>query len=74
MTTGEMHKWLKRYKEIVDSKANKDIKSMRLANLMTDLESAYNIPLFGKKRIEVFEAIHPHVMQLYRTVSEARVF
>jgi len=74
MTTGEMQLWTNRFKEIVDAKANNGIKSMRLSNLMTDLESAYNIPMVGKKRIELFEAIHPHVMQLYRTVSEARVF
>lgn len=71
MTTGEMLGYTKRLQEILSlpQSAQRD---MRLANLMTDLEAAYQIPVIGKERIETFKEKHPHVMQLYRTVSAAR--
>lgn len=73
MNTGEMLGYTERFKEIVNSKQSDDHKAVRLATLMTDLEGAYQIPLFGKERIEAFEKVNPHVMQLYRTVSAERV-
>ena len=70
MTTGEMLLYTNRRKEIRSIK-NADLRDARLANMMTDLESAYNIPML---RDESYNAKHPFVMQLYRTVSEERTF
>lgn len=64
--------YINRFKEV--KQASEPIRTIRLANLMTDLEGAYSIPLFGKERIEKFEQLNPDVMQLYRSVSKARVF
>ncbi|WP_371069111.1 hypothetical protein [Sediminibacillus sp. JSM 1682029] len=72
MTFGEMHGYTKRFNEIMASKAPQDIKDVRLASLMDDLEAAYQIPLISGKRLADFEANHPELMQLYRTVSLAR--
>lgn len=69
MTFGEMQAYTNRFKEIIGSKAPDDIKDIRLANLMTDLERAYRIPFL---RDEEFERENPQLMMLYRTVSEAR--
>jgi|GEM_PF-1286151 len=69
MTTGEMLQYTNRLKEIIHSNAPQFIKDRRLANLMTDLEQAYNIPTL---RDQEFEKENPFVMQLYRTISEAR--
>lgn len=71
MTFGEMRLYTKRFNNIVDSNAPKVVKDARLANLMSDLERAYNIPML---RNENFEKQNPFIMQLYRTVSEARAF
>lgn len=70
MTFGEMLCLTNRLNSIINSNADTDTKDMRLANLMTDLERAYNIPMF---RNEHFERRNPFLMQLYRTVSDARV-
>ena len=70
MTTGEMLTWTNRLKEIRSIK-NADLRDARLANLMSDLETAYNIPMLQD---ESYNAKHPFVMQLYRTVSEERTF
>lgn len=67
MTTGQMLNYTKRLKEIISGK--KSLRDVRLANLMTDLEVAFNIPMFKK---ESFEIDNPFLMQLYHTVSEAR--
>jgi len=69
MTVGEMLQYTNRLKEILASNAPRFIKDRRLANLMTDLEQAYGIPVL--RNIE-FEKENPFLMQLYRTVSEAR--
>lgn len=69
MTFGEMLTYTNRLKEIIYSNAPRFIKDRRLANLMTDLEQAYGIPVL--RNIE-FEKENPFLMQLYRTVSEAR--
>ena len=70
MTTGEMLKWTNRLKEIRSIK-NTELRDARLANLMTDLETAYNIPMLDNKN---YNEKNPHVMQLYRTVSAERTF
>ncbi|RAK21111.1 hypothetical protein B0I26_10363 [Anoxybacillus vitaminiphilus] len=66
---GEMLQYTNRLKEIVGCNCPDQVKNVRLANLMTDLESAYGIPA---TRDEQFEKQKPFVMQLYRAVSEAR--
>lgn len=70
MTTGEMLKWTNRLKEIRSIK-NTELRDARLANLMTDLETVYGIPMLNNKN---YNEENPHVMQLYRTVSEERTF
>ena len=70
MTTGEMLLYTNRLKEIRSIK-NTDLRNARLANLMTDLEHAYNIPMLNN---DDYNAKHPFVMQLYRTVSAERTF
>lgn len=69
MTTGEMLIYTNRFKEIISSSIPSRIKDQRLSNLMTDLEQAYDIPILQN---ENFEKENPFVMQLYRTISEAR--
>lgn len=71
MTTGEMLDYTNRFKSIVNSNASSDIKDVRLANLMNDLESAYQIPMI---RTDKFEIENFQLMQLYRTVSSERNF
>ncbi|MDY7222106.1 hypothetical protein [Halalkalibacterium halodurans] len=71
MTTGEMLRYTKRLQEILSLPQSAQ-REMLLVNLMTHLEIAYQIPITGKERIETFKEKHPHVMQLYRTVSAAR--
>ncbi|SDM15611.1 hypothetical protein [Sediminibacillus halophilus] len=73
MTFGEMQGYTKRFNEIMESNAKQEIKDSRLASLMSDLESAYQIPLAWGKRRADFEANHPELMQLYRSVSRERV-
>jgi len=69
MTFGEMLTYTNRLKEIIYSNAPQFIRDRRLANLMSDIEQAYNIPTL---RDQEFEKENPFVMQLYRAVSEAR--
>lgn len=67
MTIGEMVGFTKRFNEIINGPNS--LRDSRLANLMSDLENAYHIPA---SRNENFEKENPFLMQLYRTVSEAR--
>lgn len=69
ITAGEMLDYTKRFKEIVQSKACQELKNSRLAAMMSDLEIAYSIPVFQSGD---YKNINPQLMQLYRTVSEAR--
>lgn len=71
MTIGEMHGFTKRFNEIVTSDTSEKNKNERLSTLMTDLEQAYNIPSLNDEK---FNEENPFVIQLYRTVSEARMF
>lgn len=67
MTFGEMRQWTERLNQILGGA--QCLKDKRLANLMTDLEQAYGIPIL---RDQEFEKENPFVVQLYRAVSEAR--
>ena len=70
MKFGEMLGFTKRFKEIMEwSNGASLIKSVRLESLMSDLEEAYSIPMKNNAR---FEKSHPQLMELYRTVSDAR--
>lgn len=71
MTFGEILEFTKRLNSILDSSAPSRIKDIKLANLMTDLELDYQIPMLND---EEFNKSNPYVIQLYRTVSEARTF
>ncbi|MFV9511830.1 hypothetical protein [Tepidibacillus sp. LV47] len=69
MTFGEMLTFTKRLKNILEVNAPQAVKDARLANLMSDLEIAYNIPMLRNKE---FEQQNPFVMQMYWTISELR--
>ncbi|UOQ85663.1 hypothetical protein [Gracilibacillus salinarum] len=62
-----------RFKEIQGIEDD-NIKSIRLAALMTDMESAYEFPMVGPLRIAAFKQSFPGVMKLYKEVSQARCF
>lgn len=74
MTVGEALEYTNRFTGIVNSTAPTDIKDVRLANLMTDLEETFSIPVISSYRRAKFAEENPEVMQLYVTVSEARCF
>ena len=67
MTVGEMLKWTERFNQILGGAQT--LRDKRLANLMTDLEQAYDIPILND---EEYNRKNPFVVQLYRAVSEAR--
>ena len=67
MTVGEMLKWTERFNQILGGA--QCLKDKRLAQLMTDLEQAYNIPILND---EEYNRENPFVVQLYQAVSEAR--
>lgn len=71
MTFGEMFDYTNRFNNIIHSSSANDVKDMRLANLMSDLESAYQIPMLSNND---FEMQNTELMQLYRTVSDERSF
>jgi hypothetical protein len=61
MTMREMAKWTRRLLDILNSDTPTDLKDQRLANLMSDMEQAYDIP-----------NADPYVQAMYNAVSEAR--
>lgn len=61
-----------RYDEINESPRDNEIKSIRMAALMTDMETAFQIPILGVERIEAFKRAFPEVLSFYREVSFAR--
>ena len=58
-----------RYTQILETK--EPTRSMRLRNLMNDMEQVYLIPM---RKNEAFEQLNVSVMHLYRAVSRARDF
>ena len=58
-----------RYAQILETK--EPTRTMRLTNLMNDMEQVYQIPM---QRNEAFEQLNVRVMHLYRAVSRARDF
>jgi len=67
MTVGEMLGLTDRFKEIISF--NSAEQGERLANLMTDMEVAYDIPILNN---ESFNKRNPFVIAMYRTISNAR--
>lgn len=67
LTVGEMLGLTKRFHEIQNCDSR--VKDVRLANLMTDMEQAYDIPCL---RNDEYNKKNPHVIAMYRAVSEAR--
>lgn len=67
-------KFKRRFEEIKESKRDSDIKSIRMAALMTDMENAFQIPIYGAERIAAFRRAFPGVIEFYREVSFARKF
>jgi len=67
MTFGEMRIWTERFNQILGG--DQTLKDKRLAQLMTDLEHAYSIPILNN---EEYNRKNPFVVSLYRAVSEAR--
>lgn len=71
MTAREMLHYTNRLKEIRNIK-NTNIRDNRLANMMSDLESQYDIPAL--RNSSRYAEVDPFVMQLYHTVSDERTF
>jgi len=69
MTFGEMRKWTERFNQILGGAQT--LRDKRLAQLMSDLEKAYNIPPLND---EDWNKHNLFVYQLYRAVSESRTF
>ena len=67
MTVGEMLGWTERFNQILGGAQT--LRDKRLAQLMTDLEQAYDIPILND---EEYNRENQFVVQLYRAVSEAR--
>lgn len=74
MRMGEMLGYTNRFIEIREAEVSNSIKDVRLANLMTDLEAKYQIPIFQSDRSIAFEKENQALMQFYRTVSAERAF
>lgn len=71
MTTGEMLSWTSRFNDIISRSVDIEMQDRRLGIMMADLEKTYGIPA---ERNVNFEKENPYVIQLYRTVSDARTF
>lgn len=71
MTTGEMLGYTVRFNRIMEAKTSSYIKSRSLADMMSELEGRYQISMFPELNKKI-EREQPWVMQLYRTVSDAR--
>lgn len=69
MTVGEMKGYTDRFKNIISSSVDENIKNQRLIYLLDDLEEAYDIPQHVNKK---FEEHNPQLMQLYYEVDNAR--
>lgn len=67
MTIGEMNELTKRYQGILSG--NPKQKDLRLSIMMTDMEQAYAIPFINNEK---YNARNPHVVSMYRTLSESR--
>ena len=61
-----------RFYEIIDSKADRTFKDIRLGSLASDLERVFEIPRVAGKKQEAFGEKNPQVMELYRKVLEAK--
>ena len=61
-----------RYDDIKGSPRDNEIKTLRMSALMTDMETAFQIPIYGIERIEAFKRAFPEVFSFYREVSYAR--
>lgn len=70
MTAGEMLSFMDRLNEIIEAKLTEAFKNERLANLMTDLERAYQIPGLLANATNV----DPVALSFYRMVSAERSF
>lgn len=71
-TNQELMQFEKRYRSIILSGLDQHERAVRLAEVMTEMEHHYKIPLVGKDRMEKFEQEHPDVWSLYFTISSAR--
>ncbi|OHR68702.1 hypothetical protein HMPREF3291_08620 [Bacillus sp. HMSC76G11] len=69
MTTGEMLIYTKKYYDILALPKRK--RSLKFANLMTELEVNFKIPMINSNR---FNQENPYLMQLYRMISNERQF
>lgn len=73
MTKNETLTLFNRFLDIIKTKPSHN-RDMRLGNLMTDLEVAYQIPLVGKERIEAFKEEQPFVYGVYLAASRSRTW
>lgn len=59
------------YNEIMKDKHNKKRRNLRLANLMTQMENEFRIPALND---EEYNKENKEIIELYREISNARVF
>lgn len=65
-------KFKQRFEDIQASKRDRYIRSVRMGALMTDMEIAFQMPMYGAERIAAFKRAFPGVVEFYREVSLAR--
>lgn len=68
ITFKELMHWMRRFKNITNGPVT-DVRDVRLANLMSDLETAYNIPFLND---DEYNKRNPIVIKLYKKISVAR--
>jgi len=68
ITFKDLMHWMRRFKNITNGPVT-DVRDVRLANLMTDLETAYNIPFLHD---DEYNKRNPIVIKLYEKISKAR--
>lgn len=65
-------KFKQRFEDIQNAKRDSYIRSVRMGALMTDMEVAFQMPMYGANRIAAFKRAFPGVIEFYREVSSAR--
>lgn len=65
-------KFKQRFEDIQSSKRDRYIRSVRMGALMTDMENAFQMPMYGAERIAAFKRAFPGVVEFYREVSFSR--
>lgn len=71
VTQESLDKIMERAKEIVESQKSNYQKDIELAEVLTEMEDEYMIPML---RDPEWESKHPNVIDTYRKISSMRTF